>query len=154
MSGNKDDLFAIGQGFPDHTHRVGRRTTEIAFGFHLRRRIDVAQNRRPGMLGLERPQLLRRDHIRHGASRLGIRQKNRFLGRQDFRRFGHEVNPAENDDIGVSLRRLHAQSQGISHKIPNILHFRQLVIVDQDDRIALLLEFFDLLNNLHEQPPR
>jgi len=44
--------------------------------------------------------------------------------RKDLGALGHEIDPAENDDLGVGAGGLLRQAQGIAHVIGDILHLR------------------------------
>ena len=67
-----------------------------------------------------------------------------FSGRQDLRRLGHEAHAAEGDDFGVGRRGLARQVEAVADEIGEVLDFRLLVIMREDDRVALLLQALDL----------
>src|SRR5207237_4538161 len=53
----------------------------------------------------------------------------------------HEVDAALDDDVGVDLHRLAGELQAVADEIGDaILDFRSLIIVREDDGVALLLE--------------
>ena len=50
------------------------------------------------------------------------------------------MHAAEDDDIALGLLSLAGQGQGITHKVGQVLDFRALVAVSQDNGVALLLQ--------------
>ena len=60
------------------------------------------------------------------------------MWRQDLGGFRHEVHAAKDDDICIGFRRLAGQRQGIAGVVGNVLNLRDLVIMRQNHRIALL----------------
>ena len=50
------------------------------------------------------------------------------------------MDAAEDDDIRFGLRRLLRQTERITHVIGDILNFRHLVVMREDDRMELFLE--------------
>ena len=132
-----DDLGRIGRG----AARVGQRLyvgRAIYVGHHLEVGIDAQQ------LGLALGQRLRRNAVGQRASRLQIGQQHHAVGVEDFGGFGHEVDPAKDDDLGVAhLSGLARQFQGIADKIGDFENLRALIIVGQNHRLARRLETVD-----------
>ena len=71
-----------------------------------------------------------------------------FSRRQDLRRLGHEAHPAEGDHLGVGRRRLARQIEAVADEIGEVLDRRLLVIMREDDRVALLLEARDFVEQV------
>jgi hypothetical protein len=69
-----------------------------------------------------------------------IGQEN-LLGRvHNLGRFGHEMNAAEKDDVGLRRLRLIGKSERITYVIRDLLDLLHLVIVRENDGILLLLQ--------------
>ena len=77
-----------------------------------------------------------------------IGKQHGLLRREDRRRLGHEVHAAEDDDVGVGLRRLAREAERIADEIGDVLHFGALVVVRENDRVALARELLDLVLQL------
>jgi len=77
---------------------------------------------------------------------MGIGQKNDFVGAEYGRCFRHEMNPTEDDYIGMGPGSVLAQLQGIADKIRYILDFTQLVVMGEDNGVSRLLEFQNSLD--------
>ena len=139
MSGTKRISLSAGIDC-DHLDGVGGGAAIIAFGLHLRRRVDVGHDDRAGMLRFPFPQRIRRDHVRQRTAGFQIRNQDFFRRRQDARRLGHKVDAAEDDDVRVRLRRLLGKTERISDEIRHILHLADLIIMRKDDRVPLFLQ--------------
>ena len=138
--GDEDDLLGILEDLLDHPDGVRRRAAQVALRLDLGRGVHIAEDLRPGMLRLQGAELLGRDHVRHRAAGVLVRQKDGLSRREDLRRLRHEMHPAEDDHLRVRLRGLDAQSQGIADEIGDVLNLGNLVVVGQDDRLAFLLQ--------------
>ena len=67
-----------------------------------------------------------------------------FSGAEDLRRLGHEADAAEGDHLGVGRRRLARQIEAVADEVREVLDFRLLVIMGEDDGVALALQALDL----------
>ncbi|SRR5690554_4262193 len=76
-----------------------------------------------------------------------VRNKDPFQGAQYLCCLTHEVNTAEHNDIGSGLCSPLSKGKTVSHKIGNILNFRFLVIVRQNNGVFLFPEFIYVLND-------
>ena len=64
------------------------------------------------------------------------------------------MHAALDDDVGIDLGRLARELERVADEIGDaIVDFRRLVIVRQDDRVALLLERVDRLDVGREERP-
>ncbi len=79
------------------------------------------------------------------ASRAQIGQQDDFLREQDRGRFRHEVHAAEDDDVGVGLRGGLRELERIGYGVGHFLDLGTLIMVRQQDRVALGAEFADAL---------
>src|SRR3546814_7138063 len=64
--------------------------------------------------------------------------------RQYLRRRGHEAHAAEGYDVSIGRLRLAAQIEAVADEIGEVLDFRLLVIMREDDGVALLAQPVDL----------
>ena len=124
--------------------RIAAGHDAVAQSLHLGRTVDVGDGVEIGIRGLEFPQLGSRATLFEGATGITIRENDPLGGIQDLGRFGHEVHPAEDNDIGRGLGRLLGQPQGIAYEIGHILNLRRLVVVGQDHRVVPALQLQDL----------
>ena len=77
------------------------------------------------------------------ASRSGI--STVFSGAEDRGRLGHEVDAAEDDRGRVGGGRLAREAERVADVVGHVLHLGHLVVVGEDDRVALARELADLL---------
>jgi hypothetical protein len=97
-----------------------------------------------GMRRAERRELVGRAAVLEAAAGVHVGQDDDLFGRQDLRRLGHEAHAAEGDHLGVGRRRLARQIEAVADEIGEVLDLGLLVIMGEDDRVALLLEARDL----------
>ncbi len=81
--------------------------------------------------------------IGQGAARLQIRQQNRFVRAEDLGGLRHEVDPAEDDHLGVSAGGLAGELERVADEIGHVLDLGTLVIVRQDHGLAGLAQLVD-----------
>jgi hypothetical protein len=55
------------------------------------------------------------------------------------------MDAAENDHVGVGSRCLLGETERIADEIGDVLHLGELVVVSEDDRVALAAETVDSL---------
>ena len=129
-------------------HGVARGAEDVALGLHLDGGVDVADDRRDSGL--------RRRNSRTGstgqpstrlqlASRSGtttMRCRIQHLGR-----LRHEPDAAEGDHVALELARLAGQFQAVAHHVGQFLNLRLLVVMRQQDGLALLLQLQNLVGN-------
>ena len=132
--GEEEDLL-VGRNRVDDLDRVAGRAAVVALRLHLGRRVDVRDDDGARMLRLPLAQLLGVDRRGERAAGGEIRQQHGLLRRQNRRRLGHEVHAAEDDDVGVGLRRLAGQAERVADEIGDVLDLGPLVVVREDDRV-------------------
>ena len=81
--------------------------------------------------------------VREAATGFQIREQDLARRVEDLRRLGHEVNAAEDDDLGLGACRLLGQGEAVADKIGHVLDLALLVVVREDDRVELLLQGAD-----------
>ena len=96
------------------------------------------------MSGAEGGELLGRATVLQAAAGVQVGQNHRLLRRQDLGRLRHEAHPAECDDVGIGLRRAAREVEAVADEIGQILQLGLLVIMCQDDGIALTAQAVDL----------
>jgi hypothetical protein len=101
------------------------------------------------MLGLPRPQLLAVDRLGEAAAGGGIGDQDGLVVGEDLGRLGHEVDAAEHDRRRLDLGGDPRQPERVAHVVGDVLDLGHLVVVGEDDRVALLasavlifIEFF------------
>jgi len=121
---------------------VSARADNIGKGFHSGAAVDVGDDEviLLGMLRQECLQLIRWARVRKGAPCVHVGYDNGFGWIENFGGFPHEVNPAEDDDIGFCLGGLDAQAQRVTDEICAVLYLLDLVIVSQNDCVSLPLQ--------------
>ena len=95
----------------------------------------------------EGPELVGGTAVGEGAARLEVGDHDGLVGIEDLGRLGHEVDAAEGDHFAVGLLGGLGQLEGIAHHVGEVLELVLLVVVGEDDRVALALE---LENRLFE----
>ena len=112
LVGHEEDI-AVGRRGPDDFLRVAARADDVGERFHAGAAIDVGDDVIVFLrvLGEKTRQLVRRTGFGKRAAGVEIGQDH-FLRRvQDLGGLGHEMDAAEENDFGVGLRRLKAQSR-------------------------------------------
>ena len=92
----------------------------------------------------ERLELVGRARILEAAAGVHVGQDHGLFRRQYLGGLGHEADAAKSDDLGVGRRRLARQIEAVADEIGEVLDFRLLVIMGEDDGVALALEPLDL----------
>ena len=80
-----------------------------------------------------------------------IGKQHGLLWREHRRCFRHEVNAAEDDDVGFGLGGFAAQAQRVANEIGDILNLGPFVVVGDDHRVARARQVLDLLLQLRVQ---
>ena len=60
-----------------------------------------------------------------------------LFGRQDLGGLGHEADAAKRDHVGIGRLRLARQIKAVADEIGEVLDLRRLVIMGEDDGVAL-----------------
>ncbi len=137
----------------DHGRGVARRAADVALGLDLGARVDVADDRKPGVGGLPGPELAAVDHVGHGTAGFDLGQQDRLSRGQHGRRFGHEVDAAEDDRGGLEAGRLAAELEGVADEIGRVLDLRDLVVVGENDGVLLPFQLGDPGQDVHRVRP-
>ena len=121
----------------DDLHGVAGGAAAVAFGFHFGGGVDVADDFGAGVLRLELAELRAREHVGHGAAGAGVGHEHRLAGIEDGGGLGHEMHAAEDDDVGVDFGGLAGEFEGVAGEVGDVLHVGHLVVVREDDGVAL-----------------
>ena len=138
----------------DNFHRVAAGANHVAQRLHRRTAIDVGDGPEIRIGLLHRGEFVRRTAFLERTAGVLVRQHDDFLRVQNLRRLGHEMHAAENNHVGAGFGGLLGKSERIAHKIRDVLDFRHLVIVRQDDGVQLFFERKNLLRQRLEPPFR
>ena len=147
---DKEDVAVGGDTF-DNFHRVAARADDIGERFDPGRAIDVSDDVivLRGMLFEVSGKFVGRAGIAERATGLKVGNDHRLAGVDDFRRLAHEMNPAESDDVGRGLGRPVGQPERIAHVVGQFLNFGHLIVVGENDRVALAFQAFDFVGQKH-----
>ncbi len=138
----------------DHLHRVRRGAADVDLRLHLGRGVDIGDHRHAREFLAQQPHVLAGDGGGERAAGAQVRDQHGLVGIEDLRGLGHEVHAALHDDVGVDLRRLARELERIADEVGDaVVDFRRLVVVRQDDGVALLLERVDRLHIGREERP-
>jgi len=124
----------------DDLDGVGRCAAEVRLRLDRSRGVNVADHGDVPHLLFLAAERLGIDHVGHGASGVPVGQKNSLVRAEYGRRLSHEVDPTEDDYIGVGPGGVLAELKGITNEVRDILDFSQLVVVRKNDSIPLLLQ--------------
>ena len=92
----------------------------------------------------ERRELVGRTAVLEAAAGVHVGQDHGLLGREDLCRLGHEAHAAEGDHIGIGRGRLARQIEAVADEIGEVLDLGFLVVMGEDDGVALALQPIDL----------
>ena len=79
------------------------------------------------------------------ATGVGVGQDDDLAGVHDLGGFRHEVDAAEDDDIGVGGLGLIGEAERVADVVGDILDVAGLIVVGEDDGVAFFLEGEDFL---------
>src|ERR1041384_7295415 len=96
---------------------ISRGTKDIALGFHLNRRVDVADNGVVRMFTAELANGFNRATLHQAAARLAVGDHDDALRVEHLGSLGHEPYAAESDHITRELARFASQFQAIADDI-------------------------------------
>ncbi len=150
--GQHDD-FGYAEALHDFL-RIAGGAADVGCGFHGGGGVDVANHGHAGIALAQECDIGGGDAVRQRAAGAGVGNEHRFRGVQQLCGFGHEMHAGEDDDIGVHAHGFAGQSQAVAYDIGDAMEdFRGLVIMRQDDRVALALEAVDGLDIAGENLP-
>ena len=97
-----------------------------------------------GVGGAEAAEFVGWAAVLKAASRLHVGQDDDLVRREDLGDLGHEADAAEGDDVGLGRGRLARQVEAVADEIGEVLDFGRLIIMCQDDGVALALQPLDV----------
>lgn len=142
--GDEEQVFVFGGGIDDLLG-VAAGDDDVAQGFHGGAAIDVGDGPEVGVGLLQGFQFFGGATFFQRATGVLVREHDNFVWVENLGRLGHEVNTAEDDDIGAGFLGLLGEAEGIADIIRHVLDFGDLVIVREDDGVELFLERVNLL---------
>ena len=125
-----------------HLHRVRRGADDVAQRLHRGAAVDVGDHLRARVL-LRTPRTRRAGSRRRASSPPRGRAPRRSVRVQDLRRLGHEVDAAERDHVAVAFVAACASCERVADEVREVLDLGLLVVVGEEDRVALFLERAD-----------
>jgi hypothetical protein len=139
--GDEED-GSIGGGLVDDLDGVAGGDDDVAEGFDGAGAVDVGDDEVVFLgVGLEEGfELGGGAGLFEGASGVGIREDDDFVRVYDFGGFGHEVDAAEDDDIGIGGFGVVGEAEGVSDVIGDVLDVTGLVVVGEDDGVSRFFE--------------
>ena len=142
----QEDHFVRAEAL-DHLHGVRRRAADVALRLHVGGGVDVGHDRHAGKTLAQQAHVVAGDGGGERAAGAQIRDQHGLVGIEDLRGLGHEMHAALHDDVGVDLAGLARKLQRVADEIGDaIVDFRRLVIVREDDGVALFLQRVDRLH--------
>ena len=132
----EEDLLVRRQGRHD-LRGVGRGAAQVGLRLDLGAGVHVRDDRGARVLGLPLAQLRRGDGVGQRAAGPRLRDQHGPVGGEDLGRLGHEVHPGEHDDAGRARRGEAREGERVADVVGDVLDLGRLVIVREDDGVAL-----------------
>ena len=141
LVGNKEE-GSIRRSCLHDFHRVAACADHISQCLHTRTAVDVGDDVIVlcRVIGEERLKFFSRTGIGQGTPRVHVGNDDGLRGVQDLCGLTHEVNTAEDNDVGIRLGGLNAQAKRVSHEVGHVLDLLNLVVMGEDDCIPLAFE--------------
>ena len=128
-------------------HGVGGGATDVAFGLHFGRGVDIGDHRHAGIGLAQGAHIGASDRGRKRTAGAAIGDQHHLVGIEQLRGLGHEMHAALHDDLGVGLRRLAGELERVADHVGDAMEdLRRHVIVRQHDGVARALEIVDGLD--------
>ena len=137
--GHKQQVSIGGGGFDD-LDRVAAGANHIAERLDLGAAIDIHDRVEIRIGLLQLTQCSSRAAFFERTAGVPVRENHQFVGIEYLRRFGHEVDAAEHDDLGVGRDGLLRQTERVAHEVGQILNLRNLIVVRQKDGLQLAFQ--------------
>ena len=141
---HKEDRAILRRGLHD-LHGVAARADAVAERLHVAAAVDVGDDVvvLVGVRLQKGLQLRSRAALLQRAARVAVREHHRLRRIHDLRRLRHEMHAAEDDHIRLRLLRLVTQPQRVTDEVRDLLDRLVLVVVRQDDGVALFFQSED-----------
>ena len=94
-------------------------------------------------------QFLGRAGIAERAAGVEVGENHGLAGIDDFRSLSHEVDAAKSDDVGLRLGRPVGEAERVAHVIRQLLDLGSLVVVGENDGMALVFQALDFVGQEH-----
>ena len=146
--GSENDFAVFGQAVDD-LNGVGGGDAVVGEGFDGGGGVDIIDDEVVRMGVDEGFEFIRRGTFGEGAAGGEVGKQHGFVRGKHFGGFRHEVDPAEDNDLGVVVGGFPGQIEAVADEIGNILNFVDLVIMRENDGIHFALEFLNFRNEVH-----
>ncbi len=147
LVGNEENFTILGNALND-PGGISARADDVGEGFDPGGAVDVGDNVCVRVFVPPGFESFRRATVGERAARFFVGEED-FAGRvDDFGGLGHEVDAAEDDSLGIGLGGFVSEAEGIADVIGKALDRFDLVVMGEDDGIALALECKDLLDQV------
>ncbi len=152
LVGQEDD--SVGAEALDNLERIRRRAADVDLGLHFGSGVDIGDDRHARILTTQQPHVGGGDRGRERTAGLAVGDQHDLVGIEDLRSLGHEVHAALHDDVGIDLAGFARELQAVADEVGDaMIDFRCLVVVRQDDGVALALERIDRTDIGREERP-
>ena len=136
LVGHKEKV-ALRRAGADDFDGVAAGADDVAVGLDLRAAINICDGIEIGIGLLQGPEFWGRAAFLQRATGVRVRQDDDFAGVEDFGGFGHEMDAAEDDHIGLGFGGLLGEAERIADEIGDVLNFGNLIIMGKDERVKL-----------------
>ena len=137
----------VGRNRFDDVHHVTASHADVAGGFHVGRRVDVADKRVVRILLAEFFDILAGNGVGEAATREWARYNHVLLRVQNLGRFAHETHGREENRLLLDGGGVLAQLEAIASEVGNAQkNFRSAVAVGEDNGILFLFELVDFVD--------
>ena len=139
----EDDLPVRGDA-PHHPLGVGAGADDVRMGLHSGRAVDVAHHHVVGVVLEPGAESVGRAAVGQRAAGVQVGNDDALGGVEDLGGFGHEVDAAEGDHLRVGPGGGLAELQAVAYEVGQVLDLGILVVVGEDDGVALGAQAGDL----------
>ena len=144
LVGDEQDVF-VGGDLVDDFDGVAAGDDHVAERFHAGGAVDVGDDVNVGIGGFVGGKTFVGAGVGERTTGVDVGEENGARGVNDFGGLGHEVDAAEENDVGLGGLRLIGEAEGIADVIGDLLDGLDLVIVREDDGVALAFQGEDFL---------
>jgi hypothetical protein len=137
----------VGGDGVDDLNGVRGGADDVAFGFDLDGGVDIADDDVVRVLAFEGAEHFDRAAVDEGAAGIAVRDDDGAGGIEGLGGFGHEPDAAEGDDFAVEFPGFAGEFEAVADDVGEFLDLGFLVVVGEDDRVALALQREDLVGD-------
>ena len=120
---------------------VARGAADVALGLHRGRGVDVGHDRHAGPALAQQPHVGGGDRGGERAAGAQVGDQHALGGIEELGGLGHEVDAGQHDHLGIDLHGFAGERQAVADDVGHAVEdLRRLVVVGEDDGVALALE--------------